>query len=118
MKKVIGILSIVLSVFVIFQSMIAGLGNALSNNGEVSGTAGIILAICMLVAGILTLVSKNSRGVLITAIVFYILGGITGLANVGPYADLQVWSILNLIFGGLLIFKMVKNKKISSEQQN
>lgn len=111
MKKVIGIISIVLSVFVGLQSMIAGLGNTIVNNGEVSGTAGFILAIIMLVSGILILASKESKGVLITAIVFYILGGITGLCNVGSYADLQIWSILNLIFAGAIIFKVTDKKK-------
>lgn len=111
MKKVIGIISIVLSSFVGLQSMIAGLGNTIVNNGEVSGTAGFILAIIMLVSGILTLASRESKGVLITAIVFYILGGITGLCNVGSYADLQIWSILNLIFAGALIFKVTDKKK-------
>lgn len=111
MKKVIGIISIVLSVFVGLQSMIAGLGNTIVNNGEASGTAGFILAIIMLVSGILTLASRESKGVLITAIVFYILGGITGLCNIGSYADLQIWSILNLIFAGALIFKVTDKKK-------
>ena len=45
MKKAIGIISIVLFFVVGFQSCAAGLGNALSNNGEVSGSAGIILGI-------------------------------------------------------------------------
>jgi len=111
MKKVIGIISIVLSAFVGLQSMIAGLGNTIVNNGELSGTAGFILAIIMLVSGILTLASRESKGVLITAIVFYILGGITGLCNIGSYADLQIWSILNLIFAGVLIFKVTDKKK-------
>lgn len=111
MKKVIGILSIVLSVFVGFQSMIAGLGNTIANNGEASGSAGFILAIIMLISGILTLISRESKGVLITAIVFYILGGITGLCNIGSYTDLQIWSILNLIFAGALIFKVTDKKK-------
>lgn len=111
MKKVIGILSIVLSVFVGLQSMIAGLGNTIANNGEVSGSAGFILAVIMLVTGILTLISKDNKGVLITAIVLYIIGGIIGLANVGSYTDLQIWSILNLIFAGALIFKVTDKKK-------
>lgn len=111
MKKVIGILSIVLSVFITFQSMIAGLGNAISENGESGGSAGLLLAICMLIAGILTLVSKNSKGISITAIILFVLGGIVGLANFGSYADLQIWSILDLIFAGLLAFRTYKDSK-------
>ena len=43
-KLVLGILSIVLFVVVSFQSCAAGLGNALSENGESSGSGGIFVA--------------------------------------------------------------------------
>ena len=43
-KLVIGIISMVLFVLVAFQSCAAGLGNALADNGEVSGTSGMLLA--------------------------------------------------------------------------
>lgn len=46
-KLVSGILSIILSVFVAFQSGMAGLGNALADNNEVSGSAGLLVAILM-----------------------------------------------------------------------
>lgn len=44
-KLVSGILSIILFVFVSFQSCAAGVSNALEANGEASGSAGIIVAI-------------------------------------------------------------------------
>ncbi len=110
MKKVIGIISIVLFVIVFFQSCAAGVGNALSNTKEVSGSAGFILAIFMLIAGIVGIISKVNKGMTITAIVLYALGGIIGLANVGHFADLQIWSILNLIFAALYVFHMFKYK--------
>lgn len=47
-KLVSGIISIVLSVFVVFQSMIAGLANALEESGQVSGSAGLVVSICRL----------------------------------------------------------------------
>lgn len=51
-KLVSGIISIVLSVFVVFQSMIAGLANALEESGQVSGSAGLVVSMCMLCGGI------------------------------------------------------------------
>lgn len=51
-KLVSGIISIVLSVFVVFQSMMAGLANALEESGQSSGSAGLIVSICMLCGGI------------------------------------------------------------------
>lgn len=46
-KLVSGIISIILSVFVVFQSMMAGLANALEESGQSSGSAGLIVSICI-----------------------------------------------------------------------
>lgn len=110
MKKVIGIVSIVLFAIITFQSCAAGIGNALSNNKEMSGSAGFMLAICMLVAGIIALVSKLSKGMTITSLVFYAVGGLVGISNVGHYSDLAVWSVLAFIFAVLLLVDLLKNK--------
>lgn len=112
MKKVIGILSIVLFFIIGFQSCAAGLGNALTSSGEVSGSAGFILALFMLIGGIIVLVSKNSKGMVITSIVFYVLGALLGFANAGTFTDLKIWSALNIIFAVLLIFHLSKNKEL------
>ena len=112
MKKVIGIISIVLFFIIAFQSCAAGLGNALSQSNEVSGSAGFFLALCMLIAGIIALISKFSKGMTITSIVFYAIGGIIGIANVGSYADLMIWSVISFIFAVLLIFHIIKNKSL------
>ena len=55
-KLVSGILSIILFVFVSFQSCAAGVSNALEANGEASGSAGIIVAILMLAGGIVSII--------------------------------------------------------------
>lgn len=110
MKKVVGIISIILFVLISFQSCAAGVGNALSNSKESSGTAGFLLAVFMLIAGIIALASKNSKGMVITSIVFYVLGGIVAIANVGSYKDLAIWAAVAFIFAALLIFHLVKNK--------
>lgn len=51
-KLVSGILSIVLSVFVLFQSAIAGVANTMSANGEAGGSAGLFVAVLLLAGGI------------------------------------------------------------------
>lgn len=60
-KLVSGILSIILFVFVSFQSCAAGVSNALEANGEASGSAGIIVAILMLAGGIVSIATKIVR---------------------------------------------------------
>ena len=59
-KLVSGIISIVLSVFVVFQSMMAGLANALEESEQVSGSAGLVVSICMLCGGIVSIVSRRT----------------------------------------------------------
>ncbi len=110
MKKVIGIISIVLFAIITFQSCAAGVANALENSNSVSGTAGFMLALCMLIGGIIALVSKLNKGITITSLVFYALGGVVGIANIGKFADLKIWSILSFIFAALLLFDLIKNK--------
>lgn len=118
MKKIIGVLSVLLSAIVIFESITSGSGNVLSNNRGGIRTGAIILVICMLVAGILTLKSKDNRRILIIAIALFISSGITGLANISIYVDLQIWSILNIIFGGVLMLEMGQGSNIVSEYKN
>lgn len=110
LKKVIGIISCVLFLLISLQSCVAGIGNTLSENGEIGGTGGLMLAFFMLVAGIIVILSKQSKGLTITAIVFYVLGGLIGTMSAGSYADLQVWSILSFIFAGLTLFHLIKYK--------
>ena len=115
-----GIISIVLFIVVTFQSCAAGIGNALSSNKEISESAGLFLAFCMLIAGIISIISKSNKGMTITAIVIYVIAFIIGIANVGTiYKDLIVWSILNLIFAALLLFHMFEYMEwYGSDKQN
>ena len=112
MKKTIGIISIVLFLLIEFQSCAAGIGNALDNSSEVSGSAGAIVGFLMLIGGIITLTSKEHKGMLITAIVLYVLAFVIGIANVGRFSDLRIWSILNIIFAALLGYHFYKNKEL------
>lgn len=112
-KLVSGILSIVLSVFVTFQSGIAGLGNALADNNEVSGSAGLLVAILMLAGGIVSIAVRNKvgKGGNIALIVIFGLAAVMGLTNAGSYGDLIIWSIWCLICAVLALIAILKNRK-------
>lgn len=110
-KLIIGIISIVLFFLVTFQSCAAGLGNALTDNGETSGGFGIMLAFCMLIAGIVGVCTRKSKGGGIVAGIFYLLGGLLGIANYGSFSDLAIWSGLSLIFGIVFIICSLRMKK-------
>lgn len=112
-KLVAGILSIILSVFVLFQSMFAGLGNALSNNGEVSGTAGLIVSIMLLAGGIVSIVvrNKDGKGGNIAIIILFGIATLVGFTSAGSYGDLYIWSawcLINVILAIVSILKMSK----------
>lgn len=95
-KLVSGILSIILFVFVSFQSCAAGVSNALEANGEASGSAGIIVAILMLAGGIVSIATRKSlgKGGNIALIVLFGLAAIIGFAGYGSFSDLAIWGRL------------------------
>ena len=95
-KLVSGIISIVLSVFVVFQSMMAGLANALEESGQSSGSAGLVVSICMLCGGIVSIVSRknNSKGTNIALIILFGLATLTGFVLAGNYSDLCLVSMV------------------------
>lgn len=111
-KLVSGILSIVFFFLVAFQSCAAGISNTLEENGEVSGSAGIIVAIMLLVGGIVSIATrKGSKGGNIALIVLYGIGTLFGFALAGSYSDLKIWAGWCLICAVLAIVSLVKGKK-------
>ena len=103
MRLVIGIICVVLTLVIMFQSCVAGLGNALSDSGEMSGSAGIVLSIVLLISGIIGIAGRKSNGATITAAVFFILGLLISQTSIGSFTDLKIWSYMSIIFGVLFI---------------
>lgn len=95
-KLVSGILSIVFAAFVMIQSSIAGIVNTIEDNGEVSGSAGLIVALLMIAGGIVSIVAKNktSKGIHIAFVILFVIAAIIGFANAGGvYKDLIIWAL-------------------------
>lgn len=109
-KLVSGIISTVLSVFVVFQSMMAGLANALEESGQSSGSAELVVSICMLCGGIVSIVSRknNSKGTNIALIILFGLATLIGFVLAGNYSDLYIWSFWGLINTILAIISLRK----------
>lgn len=112
-KLVSGILSIVLFTFVSFQSCAAGMSNALEENGELSGTAGLLVAILLLTGGIVSIVTRKSsgKGGNIALIILYGFGALIGFAGHGSYSDLVIWAGWCLINAVLALAALIKNGK-------
>ena len=112
-RTVLGILSIVLFVMVMFQSCAAGLGNAISDNGEVGGSAGFICAVNLLVAGLIVLVARKTvkKAPMIVAAVLMYLNLFYAQVMAGSYKDLVIWGFLSFAFGAVYLFSALHTKK-------
>lgn len=112
-KLVSGIISIVLFVFVVFQSCAAGFVNTVSNNGEVSGSAGLIVAFMLLAGGIVSVSTRksNGRGGNIALIVLYGIGALIGFTLAGNYSDLIIWAAWCSVCAGLAIVSLTEKDK-------
>ena len=109
-KLVSGILSIILFALVAFQSCAAGMSNALEENGEVSGSAGIIVAVLLLTGGIVSVATRKSsgKGGSIALIIIFGLAALVGFAMHGSYSDLTIWAgwcLINAIFAVVALFR-------------
>lgn len=113
-KLVSGILSMVLFILVAFQSCAAGLGNAITENGESSGSGGIILAVLMLAGGIVSVATRKNegKGGNIALIVLFGLAALFGFLLAGSFADLNVWAAWCLINAILAVIALVKGNKV------
>lgn len=60
-KLVSGIMSILFSCVIIFQSCAAGVVNVIEANGNVSGTVGLLFAILLLTGGIVSIATRNKK---------------------------------------------------------
>ena len=118
-KLVSGILSIVISAFVLFQSGIAGISNTLSENGEVGGSAGLIVAIMLLTAGIVSIVTRksSSKGGNIAIIVLSGIAALMGFVGAGSYSDLKVWSGWCVILLIMAVVALIKGKKVKKDEK-
>jgi hypothetical protein len=122
-KLTIGIISIVLALIVLFQSCAAGIGSTLANNAkDTSGGAGVFVAILLIVAGIIGIAARASKGGTIAATIVYAIAGITGVATTGIFKDLLVWGILSFIFAVIFAISIFKqdygDKKTEPPKQN
>ncbi|MGL4282224.1 hypothetical protein [Eubacterium aggregans] len=112
-KLVIGIVAIVLSVVILFQSCAASAANAMSGNGEVGGSAGFILALCLMIGGIVGIATRNSmgRGGQITAGSFFVLGAGIGALMTGSYSDLYIWAGISVLFGAMYLVSAILDRQ-------
>ena len=106
MRMVCGIICCCLFLVIILQSCAAGIVNTIEDSGEMSGSAGFFTAVLMLIAGIISIAGRKSKGATITALVFYVIAGIIACTMYGSFSDLQIYGILNFVFAGLFLISL------------
>ena len=116
-KIVSGILSIVLSAIIFLQSAAAGLVNTLEENGSTSGTAGFLVAVLLLSAGIVSIATnkKLTVGPSIAMAILCFIAALIGFTGADEYKDLLVWAIWCVLCGVMAILCMILGKKKRNE---
>lgn len=112
-KLILGIISMVLFALVAFQSCAAGLSNALSDNGEVSGSFGFLVALNLLVSGIIAVAARKSTNKLpwIIAAALLWLNYFFAKMFGGSYKDLVIWGFISFLIGVVYLLSSVRTKK-------
>lgn len=91
-KLVSGILSLVLFIWVTFQSCALSVADSLQNNESSDAPGGIIVALMLLAGGITSIAARKSvRGGNIALIVLFGFGALFGIGAHGVFEDLIVW---------------------------
>ena len=84
----------------------------MAENGEASGSAGIIVAIMILSGGIVSIATrKGGKGGNIALIVLFGIGALFGYVLAGSFSDLNIWATWCLINVVLAIVSLIKCKK-------
>lgn len=111
-RTIIGILSLVAFIFVMFQSCAANVVNAMeANTADASAGGGTLLAFVLLIAGITTALGRDNAKATLVAAIMYWVGAIIGFASLGTYGDLVFWSIIAVLFGALDVYSWWRSRR-------
>ena len=111
-RTIIGILSLVAFIFVMFQSCAANVVNAMeANTADASAGGGTLLAFILLIAGITTALGRDNAKATLVAAITYEVGAIIGFASLGTYGDLVFWSIIAVLFGALDVYSWWRSRR-------
>lgn len=112
-KLVSGIISMVLSIVIVFQSCAVGVLEAMGAEGNDSA-AGIIVAILLIAGGIVSVATrKGGKGGNIAMICIYGVAALLGF-TAKVYGDLIVWAVWCCVCVLMAVLALIKSKKQSS----
>lgn len=109
-KLVSGIMCCVFTALVMLQSCAASVGEALSEAETADGAAGLLVAILMLAAGIISIATRDSGSIggdVAMTLLLALAAGV-GLANSSYYGDLAVWAFWCAVCGLVAMASMLR----------
>jgi hypothetical protein len=114
-RVVIGIITIVLFFLLQFQSCVAAGGEILqsifSDEAGTSGMTGFIISFFFLIAGIVSIVCRKSRGGSIAAgIIYAVCGLVTVNEDFSYFQDLMFYCLLSFVFATVMIISGASQK--------
>lgn len=112
---VIGILSIVFFMFIIFQSCAVGVANTLEANGEGSGMAGLMVSLLYLAGGIVLIATRRSAS-RIAPFIIYLIAALIGILLSGSFGDLEIWGFLALVVAVVCLVSTIRSRKKKAKE--
>ncbi len=113
-KLVSGIFSIIFTLVILLHSFLAGVVNTVLNtafgSSETSGTAGIVIAVLLLIAGITSIAvrKRETKKAYTALIVLFELAAMIGFVGSGNYSGLVIWGAWSFVCFVVAVFGMVK----------
>lgn len=123
-RLVISILSLVFVPLIGLHSCSVIAGNALLRPEDVGGGGGVFIGLFMLTAGIVGIVTRNSKskGGSITVACCYVLSGLIGVVSAGSSSistkGLAIWSVPAFIFAAVFILSIIFDKNLQKGERS
>lgn len=112
-RLVIGVILLVLSLFILFQSCATGVVNTMESSSDFGGTAGFFVAVLMIATGVIAICTRNTKSKAGPGVCtgLLALAAIIGFCNSAVYEDLVVWSVVNIAFAIVFLICVIKTRR-------
>lgn len=100
-RLIVGIVMLVFSIPVLFQSCAAGIFNSIENNGGADGTIGFLVSCCMIVFGIIAITTRRTilhNFLAVMSVLSCLIFIYCSFIYDGIFADLAIWGYLFAIY--------------------
>lgn len=114
LRILIGIVSILCAAFLAYQAYDSGIFTTFIHTPGLTGIAGMILAVCFLIGGVIVLCThrKNSVPAFLIPCIFYLGGAFGGFFVPGSVFTVQILLFVSALIGAILLFALCCAKEV------